>query len=943
MANTNVLKLAGDLRSSSSALIERIADSRRKAHDVVLDLRDLEEAIKARIREDRERATAEEPEAPLIEAVAEPAAPVEAPVAAVEWKEGPAPEPPKAVKPKKKAEPEVAAAAAPEPPKESAVQEFRKLEIETPAPAKPAAKAEPVKAEPAKEEKPKAELPKPEPAKPEAPRERIFMPRPDDRPRPSYGRTDDRLPPRPPQQQQGTFTPRVGANGPFIPKPRPEGGYPPRVGANGAFIPKPRPEGQGPVTRPAGGGYRPGGGGYGQRPVTEKDIKKQLLVTPTQQKERVSNYDPNKTDLRRREKVAESQAEDKKNRNKKTLITDIVPGADMDDFYSPQGSHGRRPKKLKKQIRPERIVIDQATITGERVAIKTLAEKIGKPGAEIIKKLFLLGIIATINQDIDYDTAALVASEFGITLSQELEKSFEERMVDIYGTQDDKEKLQIRPPVVTIMGHVDHGKTSLLDAIRSTKVAAGEAGGITQHIGAYSVEIKNRPITFLDTPGHEAFTSMRARGAQATDIAVLVIAADDGVMPQTVEAINHAKAAKVPIIVALNKIDLPDADPDRIKQQLTEYELVAEEWGGETVIAPVSAVTKEGIDHLLEMILLVADVQELRANPDSPARGIVVEAKLDKWRGPVATVLIQNGTLRPGDYVVAGTTFGRVRAMNDDMGKRVDVATPAMPVEVMGLSDTPEAGDIFYAVEDEKLARQVAGERRLKARSESMGGSAMPMKLDDLYNRMAQEEVIDLNIIIRADVRGSAEAVKSALEKLSSEKVRIRTLQSGVGSINENDIMLAAASSAIVIGFNVRPDSKAADAAERENVDVRTYRIIYQAIEDMEKAMKGLLKPEFKEVILGHAEIRSLIKLSSVGLIAGSYVTDGKASRTASIRLLRDGVVVFEGKLGSLKRFKDDVREVEKGYECGMSIDGYGDIKEGDIVEFFTKEEIKIE
>lgn len=921
MATTHVLnKLAGDLKASSGALIDRIAESRRKAHEAVLDLRDLEEAIKARIREEHERARAEEAEAALREeAAAEaPAAQAEAPAAEVEWKESPTPVKAKSAKSRKKAELS----------EETAGQAEEQVEIAPPEKAEKPAEAE--SAEPAAA---KPDVRKTAPAEPEPPKERIFMPRPDDRPRPSYGRTvDERRP----------FPPRVGANGPFIPRPRPEGGYPPRVGANGPFIPRPRPEGQGPAART--GGYRPGGRGAGARPVSEKDIKRQLQATPTVQKERVSNYDPNKTDLKRRERAAESLAEDKKNRNRKALLTGIVPGADMDEFYSPQGSYGRRPKKLKKMMRPERIVIEQAMVTGERVSIKTLAEKIGKPGSEIIKKLMLLGVIATINQDIDFETAALVAGEFGVTLNQELEKSFEERMVDIYGAQEDAEKIQTRPPVVTIMGHVDHGKTSLLDAIRSTKVAAGEAGGITQHIGAYSVEVKNRAITFLDTPGHEAFTSMRARGAQATDIAVLVIAADDGVMPQTVEAINHAKAARVPIIVALNKIDMPNAEPDRIKQQLTEYELVSEEWGGDTVMAPVSAVSGEGIDHLLEMILLVADVQELKANPESPARGIVVEAKMDKRRGPVATVLVQNGTLHSGDYIVAGTTFGRVRAMNDDMGKRVDKAMPAMPVELIGLSDTPEAGDVFYAVEDEKLARQVAGERRLKARSETMTGTAAaPMKLDDLFNRMEQEEVIDLNIIIRADVRGSAEALKGALEKLSSEKVRIRTLQSGVGAINENDIMLAAASSAIVIGFNVRPDGKATDAAEREGVDMRTYRIIYQAIEDIEKAMKGLLKPEFREVIAGHAEIRNLIRISSVGIIAGCYVTDGKASRAASIRLLRDGVVVHEGRLSSLKRFKDDVREVEKGYECGMGIDGYNDIKEGDVIEFFSKEEIKQE
>ncbi len=1003
-------KTASELKASSNMLLERIGETRRRAHDTVLSLRDLEEAIKGRIRDDHERAramealeqdlpqVAEEP-AIAVKVKPEPVAPPEIVFEPVAAKES-SPVPPARVEvPARAAEPEVKEKVSVKEPESKPVEQPEvKAEEPKAAPApepekadKAEAPATPAVQEPKESrpvpEFPKAEIPQ-ERAKPvfpraEPPKERVYTPRPDSQPRPSYGR-DDRQPYRPddrrpgangtftprvgangpfipktppvgangafiakprPEGQQGTFQPRVGANGAFIAKPRPEGQqgtFQPRVGANGAFIPKPRPEGQGAPARP--GGYRPSaggsGGGFGQRPVSERDIKKQLLVTPTQQKERVSNYDPNKTDLRRREKVAESLAEDKKNKNKKTLLTGIVPGADMEEFYSPQGSLGRRPKKLKKIMRPERIVIEEATVVGERVSIKTLAERIGKPGAEIIKKLFLLGIIATINADIDFDTAALVAGEFGITLKQELEKSFEERMVDIYGEQDEPGEMTTRPPVVTIMGHVDHGKTSLLDAIRSTRVAAGEAGGITQHIGAYSVEIHGKPITFLDTPGHEAFTSMRARGAMVTDIAILVIAADDGVMPQTVEAINHAKAAKVPIIVALNKIDLPNADPERIKQQLTEYELVAEEWGGETIMAPVSAATHKGIEQLLEMILLVADVQELKANPEAPARGVVVEARMDKWRGPVATILVQNGTLHVGDYVVSGTVFGRVRAMNNDLGKRVDEATPSMPVELMGLSETPEAGDVFYCVEDERLARQVAGERRLKARSESMTG-ASTMKLDDLFNRMEQGEVVDLNIIIRADVRGSAEALKGALEKLSNEKVRIKTLQSGVGSINENDIMLAKASNAIVIGFNVRPDSKASDAADREGVDMRTYRIIYQATEDMEKAMKGLLKPEFREVITGHAEIRNVIRISSVGIVAGSYVTDGKMTRASQVRLLRDGVVVFEGKVAGLRRFKDDVREVEKGYECGITLDGYSDIKEGDIIECFATEEIK--
>ena len=1019
MSNISILKTTGELKAASNSMLDKIGESRRKAHDAMMNLRELEDSVKVRIREDHERARAEEamevsiPDAPAAGAVA-PAAEkpmAQAPAAAQPRAEQSKAEAAPAAEPKPAEKPQPAEAAAQKPAPE-------------PVKAEPAAQAAPEQPAP-EAKKPETEQPKAAQPKAEAPAERVFTPRPDDRPRPSYGRDDNRQGNFQPRPQQGTFTPRprpesnapIGGTftprprpesnapigGTFTPRPRPESNAPiggtftprPRPESNapiggtfvprprpessapiggtfvprprpessapigGKFIPRPRPEGGAPIggtftprprpeggtftPRPGGpggaggqrGGYRPGGGGgyNSQRPVTERDIKKQLNVTPTQQKERVSNYDPNKTDLRRREKVAESLAEDKKNKNKR--LTDFNPNADD------EVSFGRR-KKLKKQTRPERIVISEAVITGDRVTIKTLAEKIGKPGAEIIKKLMLLGTIATINQDIDYETAALIASEFGITLNQELAKTFEERMVDFYGEEDEQQASETRPPIVTIMGHVDHGKTSLLDAIRKTKVAAGEAGGITQHIGAYSVDIHDRKITFLDTPGHEAFTSMRARGAQATDIAILVIAATEGVMPQTVEAINHAKAAKVPIIVALTKIDLPGADTERIKQQLTEYELVAEEWGGETIMAPVSAITGQGIEHLLEMIILVADVQELKASPESQARGVIVEAKLDRWRGPVATVLIQNGTLHAGDYVVCGTVYGRVRAMNDDMGKRVDDAPPSMPVELLGLSETPEAGDILYAVADEKLARQVAEERKLKARAEQMVGPA-PMKLDDLFSRMEQGEVIDLNIIIRADVRGSAEAVKSSLEKLTNDKVRVRTLQNGVGSINENDIMLAAASNAIVIGFNVRPDTKAQDAATREGVDVRTYRIIYNAIEDIEKAMKGLLKPEFKEVVHGHAEIRTVMKLSSVGIVAGSYVIDGKIVRGSQVRLLRDGVVVFEGKMAGLRRFKDDVKEVERGYECGITLDGYSDMKEGDVIESFVTEEIKVD
>ena len=490
------------------------------------------------------------------------------------------------------------------------------------------------------------------------------------------------------------------------------------------------------------------------------------------------------------------------------------------------------------------------------------------------------------------------------------------------------------------MGHVDHGKTSLLDYIRKTKVTAGEAGGITQHIGAYTVQIDGRQITFLDTPGHEAFTAMRARGTQATDIAILVVAADDGVMPQTIESINHAKAAKVPLIVAINKIDKETADPDRVKQELTRYDVVAEDWGGDTIMVPVSAHTGEGIDSLLENILLLADVQELKANPNRKARGVIIEAKLDKARGPVATVLVQNGTLRTGDMVIAGMAFGRISAMVNSRGDRVKAAPPSTPVEVIGFNDVPEAGDEITAVEDDKLTRQVVEERRAKQKAEMVKKSAR-VTLDELYTQIAQGEIKDLNVIIKADVQGSVEAVKQALEKLSNDEVRVRTIHSGVGAVTENDVMLASIDNAIIIGFNVRADAKAQAAAARDNIDIRFYRIIYQAIEDVEKAMKGLLAPEFKENVIGHAEVRSVFKVSGVGMVAGCYVTDGKVQRNAQVRLLRDNVVVFEGKLDSLKRFKDDAKEVAAGYECGVGLENYNDVKEGDVIECFVMEEIK--
>ena len=597
-----------------------------------------------------------------------------------------------------------------------------------------------------------------------------------------------------------------------------------------------------------------------------------------------------------------------------------------------------RKDKLREQPKPEPVKIEKATITGDTVSIKTFAEKIGKPVAEILKKLFLLGIMSTINSDIDFDTASLVASDFGIELEQKVEQSAEDILV-AEDKDDSDEDLVTRPPVVTIMGHVDHGKTSLLDAIRSTKVTEGEAGGITQHIGAYTVKINGRQITFLDTPGHEAFTAMRARGAQATDIAVLVVAADDGIMPQTVEAINHAKSAGVPIIVAINKIDKEGANIDKIKQDLTEYELICEDWGGDTIMVPVSAKFHKGIDDLLEMILLQADMLELKANPNRMAKGTIIEARLDKGRGPVATVLVQNGTLKISDTIVAGTAYGRVRAMLNDEGKNVKKAGPSMPVEVIGFSEVPEAGDVIYAVEQDKLSRQVAEERKDKAKAEKLKAMSK-VSLDDLYNQIAEGQIKDLNIIVKADVQGSVEAVKQSLEKISNDEVRVRVVHGGVGTISESDVLLASASNAIIIGFNVRPDSTVTAAAERENVDIRLYRVIYNAIEDIESAMKGMLAPKFKEQVLGHAEVRQTFKASGIGTIAGCMVKDGKITRNASIRIVRDGIIVHEGSVSSLKRFKDDAKEVLSGFECGITVENYNDIKEGDVIEAFEMVEV---
>ena len=850
-----------------------------------------------------------------------------------------------------------------------------KQEAKTEAPKgeqKPAPKAEPkpeVKAEaPKSEQKPapkaeakpevKAEAPKSEQksetkaeTKPEAPKKPAIgqiISRPGQAlpPKPVGLAPNVIRPPRPqqprPQGQQGAQgnrpqqgQPRPGGNGAFVARPqqgqqnRPgNGSFQPRPGGNGAFVARPqgaRPQGgAGFQARPQGGAGRPAGVGMNRPKPAVPDM------APAMGKERVSNYDPNKKNYVRQhdpEHVA---------RNRKQLSRDAGYSGYDDDVV--RGGKRSRMKKPSAQQMMAPIKIEHAYMSGDTIVVRDLCEKIGKTSAEIIKKLFLLGNMATINSEIDFDTASLVCADFDITLEKKPEVTAEDQLT-AENFDDSEENLQPRPPVVTIMGHVDHGKTSLLDYIRNSRVTAGEAGGITQHIGAYTVKMNGRDITFLDTPGHEAFTAMRARGAQATDIAILVVAADDSVMPQTIEAINHAKAANVPIIVAINKMDKPEADPERVKTDLTKYGIVCEDWGGDTIMCPVSAKTGEGVDELLEMILLQADTMELRANPNRLGRGVIIEAKLDKARGPLATVLMQNGTLHVGDNIIAGLASGRVRALINDRGEKVKEAGPSTPVEIMGFDEVPSAGDEMQAVGDDRLSRQVAEERKAKVKA-SREATMAKVSLENMFSNMESGKQTTLNLIIKADVQGSVEAVKQAMEKLSSDEVKVHVLHSAAGAITKDDVNLASAFNAIIIGFNIRPDASAREAAEREKVDVRLYTVIYKAIEDMELAMKGLLAPEYREVLLGHAEVRNVFKITGAGVIAGCYVTDGKVQRNAQVRLLRDNVVVFEGKLSSLKHYKEDVKEMAAGFECGMSLEGHNDIKEGDVVECFIMEEI---
>ncbi len=609
--------------------------------------------------------------------------------------------------------------------------------------------------------------------------------------------------------------------------------------------------------------------------------------------------------------------------------------------YRKQGmrshKHETEAERLKR-IAAERAKKQIKITVPEEITVGELAALLKMTAAEVIKKLFALGMMATVNEVIDYDTAEIVATELGAKVEKEVVVTIEERIID--DTEDAEEDLVHRDPVVVVMGHVDHGKTSLLDAIRNTSVTSTEAGGITQHIGAYRVQTPEGKITFLDTPGHAAFTSMRARGAMATDIAILVVAADDGIMPQTIEAINHAKAANVSIIVAINKMDKPGASPDKIMQQLTEHDLVPEEWGGDIICIPVSAKTHQGIDKVLESINLVAEMLELKANPNRAAKGVVIEAKLDKGRGPVATVLVQNGTLKTGDTIVAGMAVGRVRVMTNENGKVLDSAGPSVPVEIMGLAEVPQAGDTFDAVSDEKLARELVEQRKREAKEEEFK-QYQKVTLDNLFSSISQGDMKELNIIVKADVQGSVEAVKQNIEKLSNDEVKVKVIHGSVGAVNESDVMLANASNAIIVGFNVRPDPVAAEIAERDGVDMRMYRVIYDCIEELEAAIKGMLAPKFREVVLGRAEVRNVFKLSSAGMIAGSYVLDGKITRNSQIRVVRDGIVIFEDAIASLKRFKEDAKEVASGYECGVGLEKFNDIKEGDILEAFVMEEVK--
>ena len=703
---------------------------------------------------------------------------------------------------------------------------------------------------------------------------------------------------------------------------------------------------------------------FGKRPLDEKGIEKNIkniMSTETAEREPVREYnkaiDKQKSNSRFDENRGQKKNKSRRNRsqgdfdegklkslkqtNRLSNMFDDQDGG-MLDYYDLTTERGRRGKKRKNQNNEERNKQKIFQLTEieipETITVKDFAAEMKKTTAEVIKKLLGYGIMATINQEIDFDTAFLIAGEFGITAKKKEVVTEEDILFD--ESEDKAEDLQTRPPVIVVMGHVDHGKTSLLDAIRKTNVIEGEAGGITQAIGAYQVKVNDRLITFLDTPGHEAFTAMRARGAQITDIAILVVAANDGVKPQTVEAINHAKSAGIPIIVAINKIDLPDANVEKVKQELMAYDLVPEEWGGDTIFVPISAKKHENIDQLLEMVLLEADVLELKANPNKQAKGAVIEARLDKSKGAIATMLVQRGTLDVGDTIVVGSSIGRIRAMKDDKGKSVKAAGPSTPVEIMGLTEVPEAGDTFYEVKNEKVAKHLIERRKRQAREKAIN-QVNKVTLDNLFSQMEEGKLKVLNLIVKADVQGSVEAVKQSLEKLANEEVKVKVIHAAAGAVNQSDVTLAKVSNAIIIAFNVRPDHTAKEMAEKDEVEIKQYSVIYQAIDDVEAAMKGMLEPKYEEKVIGNVEVRQIFKISNVGTIAGGFVTSGKVERNAGVRVIRDNVVIHDGKLATLKRFKDDVKEVSKGFECGMQIENYNDIKEGDIIEVYVMEEIK--
>ena len=702
---------------------------------------------------------------------------------------------------------------------------------------------------------------------------------------------------------------------------------------------QPQRDNRRPDNRQQGGGFRDKDEGGNFRGGPKETFKPQVEARPqTQKGETITKKGGVRVVDMRAGTVDLSKYDERLDKIASDIVGDLRGGSQRVKKQVPQNNRQMRNNKKAAKGSSQPVTKAPTSVTlPEEIMVSDLASRLKVTAAEVVKRLMLLGMMVTVNQTVDYDTAAIVADEMGIAATKEVVVTIEEKLFE--EEEDNETNLVGRAPVVCVMGHVDHGKTSILDAIRHTSVTRGEAGGITQHIGAYRVRINDQDITFLDTPGHEAFTAMRARGAQATDIAVLVVAADDGIMPQTVEAINHAKAAGIDIIVAINKMDKPTANPDMVKQELTKYDLVPEDWGGDVICVPVSALTRMGIEDLLENILLVAEVKELKANPKRRAKGIVIEAKLDKGRGPVATILVQAGTLHSGDIVIAGTAVGRVRAMTDHNGKMLKEAGPSVPVEIIGLDEVPQSGDEFNAVEDERMARTLADQRRAKAKEEEFKANARA-NLNDLFAQIS-EGVKELNIIVKADVGGSAEAVKQSLEKISNEEVRVRVIHAAAGGIRENDVMLAAASNAIIVGFNVRPDRAALDSAERQNVEIRTYRVIYDCINEITDAMKGMLAPKFKEVLLGHAEVRQTIHVPNVGTIAGSYIQDGKITRASMIRIVRDGVVIFEDKISSLKRFKDDVREVAQGYECGVGLERFNDIKIGDVLEAFIMEEIE--